>query len=159
MINKHWASIQEYFLETFGINNAILTTNDIVNEITTILEKILNPATIYEIEKEDTITAPLSTTTAISNTDFDFGTENNSFYIVNKTSNHHLWLKIGLVKSAKVVFFSTNLNQQGSFNQIRKQGNPREEKISYLFFDYLNIKADIFKEVFDEKQEGCQHAI
>ena len=43
LINKHWAGIQEYFLETFGFNNANFTTNDIVNEITAILEKILNP--------------------------------------------------------------------------------------------------------------------
>lgn len=153
LINKQWAGIQEYFLETFGFNNANLTTNDVVNEITAILEKILNPLTAYEIEKEDTVTTAKNINPATSNTDFEFGTENNSFYIGDTVSNKHLWLKIGQKQSAKVVFFSTNLNQQGSFNQIRKQGNPREERISHLFFDYLKIDANIFTEVFEDKQD------
>jgi hypothetical protein len=42
LINKNFPMIEATFLETFGFNNANLSTKDIVDEITSILHKILN---------------------------------------------------------------------------------------------------------------------
>jgi hypothetical protein len=48
--NKNFAGIQEYFIENLGFNNPNLITNDIVDEIVNILDKILNPPVAYEIK-------------------------------------------------------------------------------------------------------------
>ena len=147
--NKNFNGIKEAFLDRYGFNNSNLTTNDVVDELVNALEKILNPATAYEIEKEDAITSAKALTQSTTDPDYEFGTENNSFYIGHKFNTKHLWLKIGKKASAKIVFFSTNLNQQGSFNQIRKQGYPQEERITYLFFNYLKLEEPVFNEILE----------
>ena len=57
LINKNFPMIETSFLETFGFNNANLSTKDIVDEITNILHKILNPPTEFEIETETFVPA------------------------------------------------------------------------------------------------------
>ncbi len=49
LIYKNFAGIQEHFIENVGFHSPDLYTNDIVNEIVNILDKILNPSTAYEI--------------------------------------------------------------------------------------------------------------
>lgn len=149
LLNKNFNGIKESFLDRYGFNNQNLTTNDVVDELVNALEKILNPITTYEIEKEDAITLAKSVAQSTADPDIEFGTENNSFYIGHQMSGKHLWLKIGKKASTKIVFFSTNLNQQGSFNQIRKQGYPQEERITYLFFNYLKLEENVFNEILE----------
>jgi trans-2-enoyl-CoA reductase len=43
LVNKNFTLIKNTFLDTFGFNNSNLTTVDIVDEITNILQRILNP--------------------------------------------------------------------------------------------------------------------
>jgi hypothetical protein len=57
MINKYFQMIEETVLGKFGFNNANLSTKDIVDEITNILHKILNPLTKFEIETESFVPA------------------------------------------------------------------------------------------------------
>lgn len=155
VVNKNFTVIKNAFLETFGFNNSNLTTIDIVDEITNILQRVLNPPTAYEIEN-DTLTTPatgepvpvhtLQDTTG-KNTDYEFGTNTNSLYIKNTKNNNHLYLKIGQ-KNKNVVFFSKTQNSQGSFIAVRERGDPREETLRYLIFDYLLLDKYADTQIF-----------
>ena len=146
VINKNFTGIKEYFLENFGFNNANLTTNDIVDEITNILSRILNPPSTLEIEGD--IALPPSTgepypvdrlkDASGADTEFIFGTENNALFIKNEINDTSIYLKIGK-KAKNVVFFSTSSNAKGSFVAIRERGEPKEETIRWLLFgkDYI----------------------
>ena len=150
LINKNFTGIKEYFLENFGFNNANLTTQDIVDEITNILQRILNPPSSLEIQTETFV--PLATGEPFpvaklkdaggTDTEFLFGTENNSLYIHNEINDTTIYLKIGQ-KGRKVVFYSTTSNQKGSFTAIRERGDPKEETIRWLLFgkDYIELDS------------------
>ena len=147
LINKNFSGIKEYFLENFGFNNTNLTTQDFVDEITNILQRILNPPSVVEIEKENYV-LPASgepfpidrlKDTAGADTPYIFGTDTNSLFIKNEIEDNILYLKIGK-KSRNIVFFSTTSNQKGSFTAIRERGEPKEETIRWLFgSDYLDF--------------------
>ena len=148
-INKHFAAIKEYLLENFGFNNTNLTTNDLVDEITNTLDRILNPPTSVEIQNEDYTLPTTGEPFPVSilkddtgaDTDFSFGTETNSLIITNKSNSNSIYLKIGQ-KYRKVVFYSTTSNKQGSFQAIRERGPPIDETIRYLFGkDYLDLST------------------
>jgi hypothetical protein len=146
LVNKNFVLIKNTFLETFGFNNTNLTTVDIVDEITNILQRILNPPTSYEIEN-DTLTTPatgepvpvgfLNDATG-TKTDYEYGTNSNSLYIKNHKNNNHIFFKIGQ-KNKNVVFFSKTQNSQGSFIAVRERGDPREETLRYIIYDYLSL--------------------
>ena len=149
LINKHFAAIKEYLLDNFGFNNTNLTTNDLVDEITNTLNRILNPPTSVEIENEDYTLPSTGEPFPVSilkddtgaDTDFSFGTETNSFVISNKANSNSIYLKIGQ-KYRKVVFYSISSNKQGSFQAIRERGPPQEETIRYLFGkEYLDLST------------------
>jgi hypothetical protein len=155
LINKYFPAIQEYLIDNFGFNNTNLTTNDIVDEITNTLNRILNPPEITEIEKEDyTLPAtgepfPVETLKdgAGADTDFSFGTDNNSLFISNKVNSNSIYLKIGQ-KYKKVVFYSTSTNKQGNFQSIKERGTPTEETIRYLFGkEYLDLSNYALTEI------------
>lgn len=148
LINKNFTGIKEYFLENFGFNNNNLTTQDIVDEITNILQRILNPPSSLEIQTETFVPLPTGEPFPIDrlkdasggDTEFIFGTENNSLYINNEINDTSIYLKIGQ-KGKKVVFYSTTSNQKGSFTAIRERGEPKEETIRWLLFgkDYIEL--------------------
>ena len=146
IINKHFKAIQEYFLETYGRNNINLKLEDIVEVITRILEKILNPT--IEVE-EDTTPAPAMPTIASSTasgepvplqtfeidvedpanpgayikqpTDINFGTDNNSLFIQNTKNDNHVFFKTGVNdKGNKILLYSTDENTGGHFHEVRQ---------------------------------------
>jgi len=149
LINKHFAAIKEYLLDNFGFNNTNLTTNDLVDEITDTLNRILNPPTSVEIEKEDYTLPSSGEPVPVSalkdatgtDTDYSFGTETNSVLISNKANSNSIYFKIGQ-KYRKVVFYSTTSNEQGNFQAIRERGPPEQETIRYLLGkDYLDLNG------------------
>ena len=161
LINKNFAGIQQHFIGNFGFDNPNLTTNDIVDEIVNILDKILNPPTAYEIQSETTTTAPAksiqrvvikdATGTDVP-TDFEAGVDDgNTYFIHNTTTNRHIFFKIGQ-KNKNVVFYSTTLNSQGSFMAVREQGPPREETLNYLLFEFLGIDKKVLDKIFKGHQ-------
>ena len=103
LINKNFSGIKEYFLENFGFNNANLTTNDIVDEITNILSRILNPPSTLEIEGDISLPPPTGEPYQVArlkdadgvDTEFIFGTENNAVFIKNEINDTSIYLKIG----------------------------------------------------------------
>ena len=161
LINKNFAGIQEYFIENFGFNNPNLTTNDIVDEIVNILDKILNPPIAYEIKSETTTTAPArniqritikDTTGTDVPTDFEAGVDDGNTYVINNTTtNKHILFKIGQ-KNKNVVFYSTTLNSQGSFMAVRERGPPKEETLTYLLFEFLGMDKKVLDKVFKGHQ-------
>jgi len=161
LINKNFAGIQEHFIESFGFDNPNLTTNDIVDEIVNILDKILNPPTAYEIQSETTTTAPtrsiqrvsiVDTSGATVPTDFEAGVDDgNTYYIGNTTTNKHIFFKIGQ-KNKNVVFYSTSVNSQGSFMAVRERAPPREETLNYLLFEYLGMDKKVLDKIFKGHQ-------
>ena len=161
LINKNFAGIQQHFIENFGFDNPNLTTNDIVDEIVNILDKILNPPTAYEIQSETITTAPAksiqrvvikdATGTDVP-TDFEAGVDDgNTYFIHNTTTNKHIFFKIGQ-KNKNVVFYSTTLNSQGSFMAVRERGPPREETLNYLLFEFLGIDKKVLDKIFKGHQ-------
>lgn len=162
LINKNFAGIREHFIENFGFNNPNLTTNDIVDEIVNILDKILNPPTAYEIQSETMTTAPARNIQkvvikdAIGNdvpTDFEAGVDDGNTFVINNTAtNRRIYFKIGQ-KNKNVVFYSTTLNSKGSFMAVRERAPPREETLNYLLFEFLGMD----KKVLDKILKGNQN--
>ena len=161
LINKNFAGIQQHFIDNFGFDNPNLTTNDIVDEIVNILDKILNPPTAYEIQSETTTTAPAKNIQTVHikdasgtdiPTDFEAGIDDGNTYLINNTStNKHIFFKIGQ-KAKNVVFYSTNLNSKGSFMAVRERAPPREETLNYLLFEYLGIDKKVLDKIFKGHQ-------
>ena len=147
IINKHFPSIYEYFLENYGRNNINLDLKDIVEVITRILEKILNPVVEYEVEEEvapppalPTITASSSEPVPLQNfqievedpsnpgskillpTDIDFGTDNNSLFIQNNKDDNHVFFKTGINdKGNTILLYSTDENTGGHFKEVKER--------------------------------------
>ena len=161
LINKNFAGIQQHFIENFGFDNPNLTTNDIVDEIVNILDKILNPPTAYEIQSETITTAPVKSIQIVVikdasgmdvNTDFEAGVDDGNTYLINNTTtNKHIFFKIGQ-KNKNVVFYSTTLNSQGSFVAVRERSPPREETLTYLLFEFLGMDKKVLDKVFKGHQ-------
>jgi len=161
LINKNFAGIQQHFIDNFGFDNPNLTTNDIVDEIVNILDKILNPPTAYEIQSETTTTAPAKNIQRVNikdatgtdvPTDFEAGIDDGNTYLINNTStNKHIFFKIGQ-KAKNVVFYSTNLNSKGSFMAVRERAPPREETLNYLLFEYLGMDKKVLDKIFKGHQ-------
>ena len=105
LINKNFAGIKDHFIDNFGFNNPNLTTNDIVDEIVNILDKILNPPTAYEIQSKIVTTAPAKNIQRITikysagadiPTDFEAGVDDgNTYFVNNTTTKKHVYFKIG----------------------------------------------------------------
>lgn len=161
LINKNFAGIKDHFIDNFGFNNPNLTTNDIVDEIVNILDKILNPPTAYEIQSETTTTVPAKniqritikdSTGADVPTDFEAGVDDgNTYFVHNTATNKHIYFKIGQ-KNKNVVFYSTNLNSKGSFMAVRERAPPREETLNYLLFEYLGMDKKVLDKIFKGNQ-------
>ena len=160
LINKNFAGIQQHFLDSFGFDNPNLTTNDIVDEIVNILDKILNPPMAYEIQSETIPTVPAKNIHRITvkdssgtdiPTDFEAGVDGNTFVIDNTTTKKHVYFKIGQ-KNKNVVFYSTTLNSQGSFMAVRERAPPRDETLNYLLFEYLGIDKKVLDKIFKGHQ-------
>ena len=159
VINKHFIQIKDKFLETYGFDNKNLTTSDIVEVITNSLERILNPPLEYEIQNDPSIvpasgeTLPVATfayTDDAGNTvttDFKFGTDTNSLYIENTANNRHVFLKVG-EKERKLIFYSKTLNSEGSFIAVKQRGDPREDTLKDILFNYLNLDSIANTEIF-----------
>ena len=130
MINKYFQMIEYTFLDKFGFNNANLSTKDIVDEITNILHKILNPPTEFEIETETFVPATGGEPVPVdvlkddagNNTNYEFGTENNSLYVKNTSNNNHAYFKIGIQKGRKIVFCSKGINGKDKGSQNKEKG-------------------------------------
>ena len=159
LINKNFPMIETSFLETFGFNNANLSTKDIVDEITNILNKILNPPTEFEIETETFVPAvggepvPVGFLKDASGTDtvYEFGTDNNSLYVKNNAINTRAYFKIGIQKSRKIVFCSKTTNGKNNFNEVKdniSMGTAKDDKLSYILNNHLLIDAYAFAEIF-----------
>jgi hypothetical protein len=148
LINKNFPMIETSFLETFGFNNANLSTKDIVDEITNILHKILNPPTEFEIETETFVPAaggepvPVGFLKDASGTDtvYEFGTDNNSLYVKNNAINTRAYFKIGIQKSRKIVFCSKTTNGKNNFNEVKDNislGTSKDDKLTYILNNHL----------------------
>ena len=159
IINKHFEQIKEKFLDTYGFDNKNLVTNDMVDVITGILEGILNPPTEFEIQT-DTSTIPIGgepvpvdtiqitdATGTTTNTDFRFGTDTNSLFIENTTNNNHVFFKVG-EKERNLIFYSKNLNAKGSFIAVKQRGDPRQDTLKDILFNYLKIDDYIYDQIF-----------
>jgi len=127
-INKYFGAIAEYIFDTYGRNNSNLTSKDIVEVITSVLERLLNPEIEYSVEEETPSTAPTPGITNIqvlqddtgNNTDFQYGVENNSFVIKNTGQGKHVFFKIGEDNKGKhILLYSTDENKLGGhFKQV-----------------------------------------
>ena len=159
LINKNFPMIETIFLETFGFNNANLSTKDIVDEITSILHKILNPPTEFEIETETFVPPsggepfPIDTLKDASGADtaFEFGTDNNSLYVKNNSVNSHAYFKIGIQKSRKIVFCSKTTNGKNNFSEVKdniSMGTSKDDKLTYILNNHLLIDNFAFAEIF-----------
>ena len=161
IVNKHFAAIKEKFLETYGYDNKNLTTNDIVDILTNITDEIINPPTQFEIQT-DTSTVPtggepvpvdyLKTKDASGadiNTDFKFGTDTNSLFIENTANNNHVFFKVG-EKERNIIFYSKNLNAQGSFTAVaqRDYGYSSKDTLKDILFDYLKLDTYAYDNIF-----------
>ena len=159
MINKYFQMIEYTFLDKFGFNNANLSTKDIVDEITNILHKILNPPTEFEIETETFVPATGGEPVPVdvlkddagNNTNYEFGTENNSLYVKNTSNNNHAYFKIGIQKGRKIVFCSKGINGKDSFNEVKdniSSFTTKENKLSNIINSHLKIDAFAFEKIF-----------
>jgi hypothetical protein len=159
IINKHFPEIREYILETYGKNNTNLSLEDIVEVITSHLERILNPPIEYNVgEDEITAAAP----TAVSSikvldsdaldasgkpipTDFKFGTDKNSLYIENDKEGSHVYFKIAETPEGKeILLYSTDTNEAGKFRQVMERAASGKSNDDVLRNIITNLKIDDF---------------
>jgi len=157
IINKHFAEIREYFLETYGKNNTNLSLEDVVEIITRHLERILNPSIEYKIQDDETpaataITSPIqvldsdvidATTSKPIPTDFKFGVDKNSLYIENDKEGSHVYFKIAETQDGKeLLLYSTDTNEAGKFNQVMERettGTNRDDVLKNIITKHLKI--------------------
>ena len=136
-------------------------TNDIVDILTNITDEIINPPTQFEIQN-DTSTVPatgepvpvdfLKTKDASGadiNTKFIFGTDTNSLFIENTTTNNHVYFKVG-EKERNIIFYSKNLNSQGSFTAVaqRDYGYSSKDTLKDILFYYLKLDNYAYDNIF-----------
>ena len=87
------------------------------------------------------------TSGSLVTTDFRFGTDTNSLYIENTANNHHVYFKVG-EKERKLIFYSKTLNSEGSFIAVKQRGDPREDTLKDILFNYLNLDNIANTEIF-----------
>ena len=178
VINKHFAQIREYFLDIYGKNNSNLLLSDIVEIITSHLEKILNPQIEYEVEEEDAAAAaaaasaptvpepvPISTLekddgSGTGNkipTDFNFGTENGSLFIENTVTGKHAYFKIAADPTTKkpILLYSIDENKLGGhFKQVMERetsGKSPDDVLRNIIDKYLKLDAYAKDKILDKK--------
>ena len=168
IINKHFIEIKDNMLETYGFDNKNLSTSDLVEIITNVLERILNPPLEYEIKDDPSVVPPSGETVPISTltyndpssgilvaTDFRFGTDTNSLYIENTAINRHVYFKVG-EKERKLIFFSKNLNSEGNFIAVVQRG-IRAETVNGILFDYLKLDNIAQQEIFKGSKKFTEY--
>jgi hypothetical protein len=160
IINKHFPEIREYILETYGKNNTNLSLEDIVEVITSHLERILNPPIEYNVG-EDEITAAAPTAASSIKvldsdvldtitgkpipTDFKFGTDKNSLYIENDKEGSHVYFKIAETPEGKeILLYSTDTNEAGKFRQVMERAASGKSNDDVLRNIITNLKIDDF---------------
>ena len=175
-INKHFPQIQEYFLDIYGKNNSNLSLKDIVEIITSHLEKILNPQVEYEVEEEDpaataaaasaaptTEPVPINTlekddgTGTLIPTDFNYGTEKGSLFIENSKTGKHAYFKIGVdpTTNKQILLYSIDENKLGGhFKQVMErasQGRSPDDVLRNIIDKYLNLDAYAKNKILNKK--------
>ena len=175
-INKHFPQIQEYFLDIYGKNNSNLSLKDIVEIITSHLEKILNPQVEYEVEEEDpaataaaasaaptTEPVPINTlekddgTGIFIPTDFNYGTEKGSLFIENSKTGKHAYFKIGVdpTTNKQILLYSIDENKLGGhFKQVMErasQGRSPDDVLRNIIDKYLNLDAYAKNKILNKK--------
>ena len=177
VINKHFPEIAEYFLEIYGKNNSNLLLKDIVETITKLLERILNPPVEYQVEEEE-VPSPASTTPepvpidflnkvdasgkplldasgAPLPPDFKFGTDNNSLYIANEKLGTHVYFKIGIdpINKKPLLLYSTDENKLGGhFKQVQEResaGSNGDNLLRNIITKYLKLDAQAKKDILN----------
>lgn len=174
IINKHFAQIREYFLDIYGKNNSNLSLKDIVEIITSHLEKILNPQIEYEVEEEDATAAaapaapepvPVSTLekddgSGTGNkipTDFKYGTENGSLFIENTNTGKHAYFKIATdpTTAKPILLYSIDENKLGGhFKQVMERetsGRSADDVLKNIIDKYLKLDAYAKDKILDKK--------
>ena len=159
IINKHFPEIREYILDTYGKNNTNLSLEDVVDVITSHLERILNPPIEYNVG-EDEITASAPTASTIQTldsdimdatsgkpipTDFKFGTDKNSLFIENDKEGSHVYFKIAETPEGKeILLYSTDTNEAGKFRQVMERSLSGKSTDDVLRNILTNLKIDDF---------------
>ena len=177
IINKHFAAIKEYFLDVYGKNNSNLDLKDIVEIITSHLEKILNPSVEYEVEEEDPTAAAAAASAATTTsepipigglvradgsggtipTDFNYGTEKDSLFIENTKTGKHAYFKIGVdpTTNKQILLYSIDENKLGgNFKQVMErdtQGRSTDDLLRNIIDKYLNMDAYAKDKILDKK--------
>ena len=155
-----YPSIAEFFSGTYGSNNSNLNFQDIVEILTGIVERILNPPVEYEVVedtpaptgREPVPLGDLSNTDAsgvLIPTDFEFGTETNALYIGNKKEGRHIYFKIGVDNTDRhnpkpKLLCSTDKNKAGHFKQVMEQesiGKSPDDVLRNIIDKYLKMDA------------------
>ena len=156
IINKHFPEIGEYILDTYGKNNTNLSLEDIVEVITSNLERILNPPIEYKINE---VPSPAPASAASINvldsdvidattgkpipTDFKFGTDNNSFKIENDKEGSHVYFKIAETPDSKeILLYSPDTNVAGKFRQVMERATSGKSNDDVLRNIIANLKID-----------------
>ena len=158
IINKHFPEIREYILDTYGKNNTNLSLEDVVDVITSHLERILNPPIEYNVgEDEITALAPVASSIQILDsdvmdasgkpvpTDFKFGTDKNSLFIENDKEGSHVYFKIAETPEGKeILLYSTDTNEAGKFRQVMERSLTGKSTDDVLRNILTNLKIDDF---------------
>ena len=158
IINKHFPEIREYVLDTYGKNNTNLSLEDVVDVITSHLERILNPPIEYNVgEDEITASAPTVSTVKILDsdvtdasgtpipTDFKYGTDKNSLFIGNDKEGSHVYFKIAETPEKKeILLYSTDTNEAGKFRQVMERALSGKSNDDVLRNILINLKIDDF---------------
>ena len=157
IINKHFPEIQEYFLDTYGKNNTNLSLEDVVEVITSKLERILNPPLEYKINEDEIVSsAPTAPSINVLDsdtldaatgkpipTDFKFGIDNNSLYIENDKEGSHVYFKIAETPDKKeILLYSTDTNEAGKFRQVMERELTGRSNDDVLRNIITNLKID-----------------
>ena len=160
IINKHFAEIREYILDTYGKNNTNLSLEDIVEVITGHLERILNPPMEYNVGEDEITAAAPATASSIQvldsdvndaatgkpiPTDFKYGTDKNSLYIENDKEGSHVYFKIAETPDGKdILLYSTDTNEAGKFRQVMERSLSGKSNDDVLKNIITNLKIDDF---------------
>jgi hypothetical protein len=157
IINKHFPEIKEYMLDTYGKNNTNLSLEDVVEVITSHLERILNPPIEYNIGEDEITAAAPATASSIKvldsdaidasgkavPTDFKFGTDKNSLYIENDKEDLHVYFKIAETPDKKeILLYSTDTNEAGKFRQVMERATSGKSNDDVLRKIIENLKLD-----------------
>ena len=168
VINKHFAEIHEYFIDTYGRNNTNLTRKDIVDVIMSFLERVLNPKIEYEVNEETTAPTggePFPITDLIETDpsgksitrEFKYGTENQTLYISNEKEGRQVYFKIAVDpndKTKKILLYSNDENKAGHFKQVMEKqstGKSPDDVLRNIIDKYLQMDAYAKKTILFDK--------